>query len=301
MELELGQLELKYEELRIREPAREARLLASLAEQGQHAVVLVVESEQAQRYVLIDGYRRVSALKRLGSDTVEALVLAMGEHEALLYCLQQDKKAKRSALEEGWLIAELIETHALSMDQVAARLERSKSWVSRRLALVKALPEPVQALVKKGRLCAYGAAKYLVPLARANRGQCILMAEGLGTSRLSTRQLGRLYLAWKRADTKERRRIAENPLLFLKALDEIDRAQASQDTIVKELGSLRVFCRRLCRQVGQGSLEVETAPELSRLKKGWIQTREAFHALTDLMEENFHAGDRHENSNLEAS
>jgi hypothetical protein len=35
MELELHQLELKYERLRIFEPGRQARLLASLSEQGQ--------------------------------------------------------------------------------------------------------------------------------------------------------------------------------------------------------------------------------------------------------------------------
>lgn len=42
MELELHQLELKYERLRIIEPGRQSRLLAALSEQGQRSPVLVV-------------------------------------------------------------------------------------------------------------------------------------------------------------------------------------------------------------------------------------------------------------------
>ena len=41
------------------------------------------------------------------------------------------------------------------------------SWVSRRLALVHELPEAIQERVRRGEVGAHGAAKYLVPLARA--------------------------------------------------------------------------------------------------------------------------------------
>ena len=47
------------------------------------------------------------------------------------------------------------------------RFDKSESWVSRRLALVSELPEPVQELVRSGGLPAHAAMKHLVPLARA--------------------------------------------------------------------------------------------------------------------------------------
>ena len=51
--------------------ARQRRLLASLADGGQQTPIVVVASEgQADRYVVIDGYKRIAALEQLGRDTV---------------------------------------------------------------------------------------------------------------------------------------------------------------------------------------------------------------------------------------
>ena len=57
MQLEFHQLDRRWEHLRVRHPARQRRLLASLAEAGQqtHIVVVAVEG-QPDRYVVIDGY-----------------------------------------------------------------------------------------------------------------------------------------------------------------------------------------------------------------------------------------------------
>ena len=38
---------------------------------------------QPDRYLVIDGYKRLAALEQLGRDTVEAVVWPMGEAEAL--------------------------------------------------------------------------------------------------------------------------------------------------------------------------------------------------------------------------
>ena len=53
MELEYHQMAMTYAGLRISMPGSEARLLASLAEQGQLHPVLVVESQpsESERYV----------------------------------------------------------------------------------------------------------------------------------------------------------------------------------------------------------------------------------------------------------
>ena len=70
MQLEHHQLDLRYEHLRLRRPVRERRLLADLAEHGQLEPVVVVEGQEHNPgYILIDGYLRMRALRRLGSDT----------------------------------------------------------------------------------------------------------------------------------------------------------------------------------------------------------------------------------------
>ena len=68
MQLELHQLTLRYERLRKRSPRDERALLVSLSEIGQQLPVVVIE--EAPSFILIDGYKRVRALKRLARDTV---------------------------------------------------------------------------------------------------------------------------------------------------------------------------------------------------------------------------------------
>src|SRR5450756_1797640 len=73
MQLEFHQLDRRWEHLRVREPLRQRRLLASLAESGQQTpIVVVVSKDNRDRYLVIDGHKRVAALEQLGRDTVEA-------------------------------------------------------------------------------------------------------------------------------------------------------------------------------------------------------------------------------------
>jgi ParB-like chromosome segregation protein Spo0J len=116
MELELHQLELRYERLRKRAPVAERALVGSLAEHGQKLPIVVVG--EAGRYVVIDGYKRLRALKRLSRDTVSAVDWAMAELDALL--LERRLRASgEDALDQAWLLAELSERFGLSLQQLA--------------------------------------------------------------------------------------------------------------------------------------------------------------------------------------
>ena len=85
MQLEFHQLDRLWEHLRVREPHLQRRLLASLADSGQQPPIVGVGSQDnRERYLVIDGHKRVVALEQLGRDTVEVTVWAMNEAEALL-------------------------------------------------------------------------------------------------------------------------------------------------------------------------------------------------------------------------
>lgn len=85
MQLEFHQLDRHWGHLRVRHPQRQRRLLASLADTGQQTpIVVVAVVGEANRYLVIDGYKRIAALQQLGRDTVEAVVWPMGEAEALM-------------------------------------------------------------------------------------------------------------------------------------------------------------------------------------------------------------------------
>ena len=149
MRLEFHQLDRRWEHLRVRRPERQRRLLASLASSGQQTpIVVVAVTDQVDRYLVIDGYQRIAALQQLGRDTVEAVVWPMSEAEALMLDRSLRLGEHETALEEGWLLAELEQRFGYGLDELARRFDRSMSWVSRRLALVEVLPEAIQQQVR---------------------------------------------------------------------------------------------------------------------------------------------------------
>lgn len=280
--LELSQLDLRYAALRIADPARRARLEQAIAQQGQQVPVLVVPAD-ADRYVLIEGYGRVDALRRLDRDVVQAVVLDVGEADALVLRHRLEGGRQRSALEEGWLVAALLD-HGKPQSDVAIALGKSTSWVSRRLALVRTLPDPVQAAVREGRVLAHAAEKFLVPLARANVGQCTTMVEGLRKVRPTVRQLGRLYAAWKAANDDVRRQIAERPLLYLKAEDAVKAAEVDEDlTALRDVEAIAGVCGRARKGLREGAFVRLPEHRRPQLAGAWKEARLAFDALAGLL------------------
>lgn len=217
--LEWHELDQPYASLRAGDTRAEARLRASLVESGQTHPVVVIQNEQG-RYVLIDGYRRADSLKRLAQDTLQAVVLGVGEAEALAYCHQQETSRRRTPLEEGWLVRELIEGHHKTPSEVGSLLLRSTTWVSRRLGLAKALPKVMQDAVIRGQLPAHGVEKSLLPLARANAEDARRLFDNVGNEKLTTRQMATIYTAYKNGNFEQRQRIVGAPLLFLKVTNE---------------------------------------------------------------------------------
>jgi len=169
MQLDIHQLDRKYEGVKVRDRREEARLRVSLEQEGQKQPVVVVRIED-DRYVLVDGYRRLRVLEKMGRDVVDALVLDTGEVEALVTMHHLQRPRDRSPLEDGYLVRVLTEEHGLSQRDIARRLGHTQSWVSRRLGLVRDLPEWLQALVRKGELTCKAATRALLPMARAIDG-----------------------------------------------------------------------------------------------------------------------------------
>ena len=302
MQLEIFQLELRYAGLRVAESTQQGKLLASLVAHGQQmpvTVVAVADDDVARgpdlaRFVLIDGYARVAALAELGRDVVEAVMLELTEAEALIRSHRLDGQRARSALEDGWLLEELMQRHGLGLDELAIRLGRSRSWVSRRLALVLVLPIAVQDRVREGQLSAQVATKYLVPLARANAAQCAELVANLGGYRPSVREMKRLYIAWRRGEGGQRQRIVERPRLFLKATEEDDEDDAVKQ-LLRDLRALGAISQRSERRLCEGAWKNAAVEEQHRLSRAWAHACRSFAALQETAEpwEAADAGSRH--------
>lgn len=237
-EIDLHRLDLAYADLRVVDRRYVARLAADIGCEGQRQPVLVIERDR--KLVLIDGYCRVAAVRKLGRDTVLAMTLPLSERDALLFAYRTGTGRRRFALEDAWLLKELIGRFSMKQTELAVLLGRSDSFVSRRLALVVQLPETIQKAVRDGRIGAHAAQRSLVPLARANREHAERLVANLAGTRPTTRQIAALYLAWRAADRETRERIVDHPGLFLKT-EHVDDVPAEADAVTDLVRSIETI------------------------------------------------------------
>jgi ParB-like chromosome segregation protein Spo0J len=280
MELEFHQLDLRHAHLRVRQPARERRLLASLADLGQQMPIVVVHG--ASPYVVVDGYKRVRCLHRLHRDTVTAVIWDLAEADALILRQLLQTDALDSVFEQGWLLHTLHHEQGLALDALARRFDRSVSWVSRRLDLVRTLPPTVQQHVREGRIVAHAAMKYLVPLARANGEACTQLADAVAPHRLTTRQIGRLYQAYVAGPAATHTLILTDPLLVLRLAEDGAPARvrpeaSSPDALLTDFHVLGAVARRATRRLQHGGGVLP--PERARAWHVFDQVQQDFHHL----------------------
>ena len=216
---------------------------------------------------MIDGHKRIAALEQLGRDTVEATVWAMSEAEALLLSRSLRFSPQESALEQGWLLAEMERRFGYSLDELARRFDRSASWVSRRLALVELLPEAIQQQVREGKIAAQVAMKYLVPVARVDADHCQRMAAAFVEHRCDTRQAGQLYTAWRKGTRAVRERILAEPELFLKTQRQPPAAKpAAVEQVERDLEMAVAILHRASRRLSEAMAEM-TAPQQEQAQR----------------------------------
>ena len=278
MEIEFSQLELRYEKLRRRNAVKERQLVASLAEKGQQLPVVVVTGDEASRtYVLVDGYKRTRALKKLRHDAVRATVWDLSEVDAVLLERLMRTTESDGPLEQGWLLEELNERFALSGEELARRFDKSQSWVSRRLALVRAVPREVQEQVQRGDLPAHAAMKFLVPMARAKRADCKRLIKALGSLRPSTREVEALYATWLSGNKATRELVVTQPALVLRAREQARNDKTSEQTpgrqLLNDLGILVGASRRARTKLVQGLLGQLLSTEAKEAKRIARQAR----------------------------
>jgi ParB family transcriptional regulator, chromosome partitioning protein len=285
MDLELCQLDRRYEALRSRSTQRERRLLSSLSEVGQQLPIVVVRD--AEHWVVVDGYKRLRALRRLGHDVVRAAEWTLQEADALLLERVLRMGDADSPLEQGWFLLELTQRFGLGLEELARRLDRSKSWVSRRVGLVKDLPQSVQEHVRRGSIGAHAAMKYLLPLARANAADCAQISAAIAPERPTSRELGELYATYMAGNSATRELVVNKPQVVLRARAAstiTERGYGASgatpvEHVVEDLRIVAAVAHRARGRLVRGAVDGATPEERDRVQQGVGEAGDAVRRL----------------------
>ena len=128
-----------------------ALLADSIREVGVLQPVLVRPADD-DGYELIAGERRWRAARRVGLQTIPALVRETDDAAALEHALVENlHRDDLNPLEEAAAYQQLIEDFGLTHDEVAARVGRSRTTVTNTLRLMQ-LPPAIQKSVQEGKL-----------------------------------------------------------------------------------------------------------------------------------------------------
>ncbi|MGZ4822874.1 MAG: ParB/RepB/Spo0J family partition protein [Terriglobales bacterium] len=172
-------IELKPEEIgehygrdRLHVPEAERAMAKSLERYGQLSPVVVCRRND--RYELIDGFKRLGAVRGLAQiDHLSARLMEADERtlKAAIYGLNRAGGRTRE-LEEAWIIPALVREDGMSQVEVAELLGRHKSWVCRRLALIERLGAKARDDLRVG-LLSPTAARQIVRLPQGNQAEVL--------------------------------------------------------------------------------------------------------------------------------
>ena len=242
-DIDLHGLDLRYADARLADARAVERLARSIEQCGQLVPCIVVPD--ADQWVVIDGYRRIAALRRLGRDTANVQPWLCDLAQGLLNVLTQSQSRPLMAIEEALLLRELVSRLQLSQREVARRTGRDVSWVQRRLQLVVAMSDPLLDAVRSGRVSSWAASRIVAPLARANTDHAEQLLTALQASPLSTRELKRWFEHYQSAQRPLRERLIAHPRLFIDAVASRDQQRVDANLAAGPEGQALIDLRRL--------------------------------------------------------
>jgi ParB/RepB/Spo0J family partition protein len=140
----------RYADLRIIQPTADKAMERSMRRYGQLTPV-VVGRHGDERYEMVDGFKRLRAGRKLGYPELQAKVMAGSVRVMKAAIIHLNTKARTIAdLETALVIQSLCRQDGLSQVEIAALLDRHKSFVCRRLQLVEKLSGDVIEHLKLG-------------------------------------------------------------------------------------------------------------------------------------------------------
>jgi ParB-like chromosome segregation protein Spo0J len=231
----------RYRRYRLPDAGAEAAMAGSLARYGQLSPLAVCLREE--RPEVLDGFKRVAGARTMsGIVSLQARLVEVDEPTAKAIILGLNGIGGRmKELEEAWIVQALVREDGLSQLQVAELLQRHKSWVCRRLALLERLSEECREDLRLG-LLSPTMARQLTRLPAGNQAEAVAAARREHLTAAEVHGVVDLLVACKgRSEVgfvlgEPRRALRQAQIESLPAWD--PKLSAAGNRVLRQLGSL---------------------------------------------------------------
>lgn len=162
-------------------------LASSIKEHGVFQPIIIKKSIKG--YEIIAGERRVKASKLAGLDEIPAIIRDFSDEEMMEIALLENlQRENLSAIEESTAYKKLLETLAITQEELSKRIGKSRSHITNMLGL-QTLPEDIQKSIANKEI-SMGHARVLSKL--ENENQQRELAKKVVTEGISVRELEEL-------------------------------------------------------------------------------------------------------------
>src|SRR2546422_4899414 len=251
-EVELSALDLRYESYRMKNPALEGRLLASIARRGIEEPLEGVDRAD-ERSILLNGFKRYRCASKLGIRMAPYASLAEEEALGILNLLRISNDRSLTILEQARFIDELRQMHQMSVADLAEQLSRSKAWVSMRLGLIGEMSPAVRERIFSGGFPVYPYMYTLRQFMRMNgvhKQDIEEFVVALSGKKLSVREIEQLTHGYFRGPASFRQAIREgHPGLVLETMRQVpedpDGCNEFERVLLKDLELTEKYMQRV--------------------------------------------------------
>ena len=287
--VERSSLDLRYEGHRLRDDAREARLLASIAERGIEEPLEGVDTPGG-RY-LLNGFKRLRCAKKLGIHGVPYVSLGEEEAAGIVSLMRVATDKTLGILEQARFVVDLLEIHGLELADVARSLSRSKGWVCMRRNLLSEMSLEIQRILFRGDFPVYSYMYALRTFRRMNsisQGEIETFIKAVSGRRLSVRDIELLAKGYFQGPESLKHAIASGKLTWslerMKSVPE-DREGCNEfeRVLLKDLQILQKYMQRVVTKCHDSRLESRAFLAQANLLTGGLLSN--FDAFCERMKE----------------
>lgn len=232
-DIEIIQIDRKYENHRVQSASREKMLLGSIGERGLDEAVSGVYLKDCEKYILLDGFKRLRCMIKLGHSQIAFAIIGEDEAVGILHLIRISNNKGLTMLEQAKLVEELHRAFSLSLSEISLRLQRSHSWVRVRLAVLKEMSPKVMDEIISGRFPLYSYMYTLHPHRRIPGGASNKEVENfvgrVSGHGLSTREIELLSEGYFRGGSKMKQEIEKGNLGW--CLEEMKQRAAAKSSL----------------------------------------------------------------------
>ena len=196
-----------------------AELAASITQLG--VIIPILVRARGERYEIIAGERRWRASAVAGKSVIPAIVRTSDDRESLeLAIVENLQRENLNPLEEAMGFAHLLEEYALSQEQLATRMGKSRPAIANALRLLS-LDDEIKAMLADGRLSAgHGRALLALPSQRRREIAVRIVHDGLSVRAVEQLASDGAFTAVKKAPEKREQALAPDERDFESRLRE---------------------------------------------------------------------------------